>query len=108
MAWSTTRSDRRPSPTAGPARRPAPRAWPAPPRRSGSRRRGRGDGRLDGGLDRQNAMAVAETEVVIAAPMQGTIVSVDVVPGEAVHLGQQLLVIESMKMEHVVAAECDG
>jgi len=40
--------------------------------------------------------------------MQGTIVSVDVKPGDAVRPGQQLLVIESMKMEHVIAAEEGG
>ena len=40
--------------------------------------------------------------------MQGTIVSVDVRPGDAVRPGQQLLVIESMKMEHVIAAETGG
>ncbi|MBV8305119.1 MAG: biotin carboxylase [Acidimicrobiia bacterium] len=45
--------------------------------------------------------------LAVEAPMQGTIVSVDVRPGDAVRPGQQLVVIESMKMEHVIAAE-DG
>ena len=40
--------------------------------------------------------------------MQGTIVSVDVRPGETVASGQQLVVIESMKMEHVIAADQPG
>jgi acetyl-CoA carboxylase carboxyltransferase component len=40
--------------------------------------------------------------------MQGTIVSVDVRPGDSVAPGQQLLVIESMKMEHVIAADEGG
>jgi acetyl-CoA carboxylase carboxyltransferase component len=44
----------------------------------------------------------------VEAPMQGTIVSVDVRPGDVVSPGQQLLVIESMKMEHVIAAEEGG
>src|SRR5205807_5702832 len=44
----------------------------------------------------------------VEAPMQGTIVSVDVRPGDVVHPGQQLLVIESMKMEHVISAESGG
>jgi acetyl-CoA carboxylase carboxyltransferase component len=44
----------------------------------------------------------------VEAPMQGTIVSVDVRPGDTVAPGQQLLVIESMKMEHVIAAEEGG
>jgi acetyl-CoA carboxylase carboxyltransferase component len=45
---------------------------------------------------------------VVAAPMQGTVVSVDVAAGDTVRKGQQVLVLESMKMEHVVNAECDG
>jgi len=44
----------------------------------------------------------------VAAPMQGTVVSVDVREGDAVRIGQQLVVLESMKMEHVVAAETAG
>ncbi len=40
--------------------------------------------------------------------MQGTIVSIDVQPGDEVHAGQQLVVIESMKMEHVIAADHGG
>jgi acetyl-CoA carboxylase carboxyltransferase component len=44
----------------------------------------------------------------VEAPMQGTIVSVDVQKGDTVAPGQQLLVIESMKMEHVIAAEEGG
>jgi len=40
--------------------------------------------------------------------MQGTIVTVDVRPGQTVASGQQLLVIESMKMEHVIAADQPG
>ena len=44
----------------------------------------------------------------VEAPMQGTIVSVDVRGGDAVQAGQQLLVIESMKMEHVIAADVGG
>src|SRR5207302_7165208 len=44
----------------------------------------------------------------VEAPMQGTIVSVDVSPGDTVIPGQQLVVIESMKMEHVIAADDAG
>jgi acetyl-CoA carboxylase carboxyltransferase component len=40
--------------------------------------------------------------------MQGTVVSVDVAVGDAVAVGQQLVVLESMKMEHVIAAEEAG
>ncbi|MCK9520697.1 MAG: ATP-grasp domain-containing protein, partial [Dehalococcoidia bacterium] len=44
----------------------------------------------------------------VRAPLQGTIVSVDVREGDRVHRGQQLLVMEAMKMEHVIAAETSG
>jgi acetyl/propionyl-CoA carboxylase alpha subunit/acetyl-CoA carboxylase carboxyltransferase component len=42
--------------------------------------------------------------LVVRAPMQGTIVAVDVSPGDEVPAGAQLLVMEAMKMEHVIAA----
>ena len=44
----------------------------------------------------------------VDAPMQGTIVSVDVSPGQTVRAGQQLLLIESMKMHHAVESPSDG
>src|SRR5690349_8818235 len=40
--------------------------------------------------------------------MQGTVVSIEVSVGDSVHGGQALVVLESMKMEHVVAAEAAG
>jgi acetyl/propionyl-CoA carboxylase alpha subunit/acetyl-CoA carboxylase carboxyltransferase component len=42
--------------------------------------------------------------VMLAAPVQGTVVSLDVAVGDEVVAGQQVAVMESMKMEHVVAA----
>ena len=44
----------------------------------------------------------------VTAPMQGTIVVVDVEAGAAVRAGQQLMLIESMKMHHAIEAPCDG
>jgi acetyl-CoA carboxylase carboxyltransferase component len=44
----------------------------------------------------------------VASPLQGTVVSIDVADGDVVRAGQQLVVLESMKMEHVVAAEWSG
>ena len=46
--------------------------------------------------------------VPVPAPLQGTIVSLDVSEGDEVHVGQQLLIMESMKMEHVISAETSG
>lgn len=45
---------------------------------------------------------------LIRAPMPGSIVSVDVKPGDAVAKGQTLLVMESMKMETSLLAPRDG
>ena len=47
-------------------------------------------------------------DLAITAPMQGTVVSIDVAEGQTVHAGQAVVVIESMKMEHVVHAERSG
>ncbi|WP_406438506.1 ATP-grasp domain-containing protein [Streptomyces sp. NBC_01613] len=44
----------------------------------------------------------------VVAPLSGTVLSVDVCPGEPVRAGQQLLVLEAMKMEHVVRAPGSG
>jgi acetyl/propionyl-CoA carboxylase alpha subunit/acetyl-CoA carboxylase carboxyltransferase component len=49
-----------------------------------------------------------EGTLAILAPLQGTIVSVAVREGDPVQQGQQLLVMESMKMEHVIAANVSG
>ncbi|MBC7728277.1 MAG: carbamoyl-phosphate synthase large subunit, partial [Microbacteriaceae bacterium] len=46
--------------------------------------------------------------VPVNAPMLGTIVSVDVREGAHVQVGQQLLVMEAMKMQHVVSAPLGG
>src|SRR2546423_850033 len=44
----------------------------------------------------------------IASPLQGTIARIDVAAGDVVRAGQQVAVIESMKMEHVVSADVSG
>ncbi|MBC7498935.1 MAG: carbamoyl-phosphate synthase large subunit, partial [Herminiimonas sp.] len=46
--------------------------------------------------------------VAVNAPMQGSVVSIDVQAGDAVHSGQQLGVMEAMKMEHVITANASG
>jgi acetyl/propionyl-CoA carboxylase alpha subunit len=46
--------------------------------------------------------------LAVRAPLQGTIVSVDTREGAEVAQGTQLLVMEAMKMEHVVAAPASG
>jgi len=44
----------------------------------------------------------------VGAPMQGKVVSVDVKEGDKVHAGQQIAVLEAMKMEHLVHAAGSG
>jgi acetyl-CoA/propionyl-CoA carboxylase biotin carboxyl carrier protein len=44
----------------------------------------------------------------LAAPMPGTVTIVKVAKGDAVTAGQSLIVVEAMKMEHVIAAPHDG
>ena len=46
--------------------------------------------------------------IPVPAPMQGLVVILDVEQGELVRAGQQLGVLEAMKMEHVVASPAAG
>jgi acetyl/propionyl-CoA carboxylase alpha subunit/acetyl-CoA carboxylase carboxyltransferase component len=44
----------------------------------------------------------------LRAPLQGTVIGVQVAVGETVRRGQALMIMEAMKMEHVVIAEAAG
>ena len=46
--------------------------------------------------------------VGIRSPLQGRIVEIGVAEGDAVSIGQKLVVIEAMKMEHVITADHSG
>jgi acetyl-CoA carboxylase carboxyltransferase component len=46
--------------------------------------------------------------VQLRAPVQGTIVTIDVVVGQQVRAGQQVMLIESMKMHHAIEADDSG
>ncbi len=50
----------------------------------------------------------ADGATLVRAPILGTVVSVAAQVGDAVAEGSQLLVLEAMKLEHVVAAPCGG
>ncbi len=54
------------------------------------------------------AVDVPEGVYAVRAPLQGTIVTIDVAPGDAVREGRLLLVMNAMKMEHEVYAEASG
>jgi acetyl/propionyl-CoA carboxylase alpha subunit/acetyl-CoA carboxylase carboxyltransferase component len=51
---------------------------------------------------------VDEGDVSVRAPMQGTVISVEVSPGDVVHADQLVAVLEAMKMEHVITAGAGG
>jgi acetyl/propionyl-CoA carboxylase alpha subunit len=60
-------------------------------------------------VDQVAASSVDANDVgAVHAPIQGTIVAVDIKPGDTVRQGQQTFVMEAMKMEHIVAAACGG
>lgn len=54
------------------------------------------------------APAVAGEGKEVKAPMQGTILSVNVKNGDAVKKGQVLFILEAMKMENEIMAGDDG
>lgn len=53
-------------------------------------------------------VAAPAGSVGIPAPLQGTVVAISVADGDIVRPGQQIAVLEAMKMEHLVAAEQGG
>jgi acetyl/propionyl-CoA carboxylase alpha subunit len=59
-------------------------------------------------LERLAAQRQGATQDAIRAAMPGTLVTVRVSPGDAVVRGQELLVMESMKMETSLVAPRDG
>ena len=74
-----------PAPAAAPVSAPAPQAAaPAP------------------------AAAPSGAAKTIDAPLPGVIIEVSVKEGQAVKAGQKVAVLEAMKMENEIQAECDG
>ncbi|MFE6055142.1 acetyl/propionyl/methylcrotonyl-CoA carboxylase subunit alpha [Kitasatospora sp. NPDC056446] len=56
----------------------------------------------------ESAAGTAAHHGALTAPMPGTVTVVKTTAGETVRKGQPLLVLEAMKMEHVIAAPHDG
>lgn len=54
------------------------------------------------------APKAAGAGTTIKSPLPGIIISIDVKEGQAVKRGQKVAVIEAMKMENDILAECDG
>ncbi len=72
---------------------------------------GKGAGGAAGGAPQVLALddsALPPGTVAVRAPMQGTVVSYEVAPGDDVYVGQLVLIMEAMKMEHEVRAEVSG
>jgi len=59
-------------------------------------------------VDDEHATSEEDTAAALSAPMNGTIVTLLVEPGESVVAGTPLLIMEAMKMEHTVRAPADG
>ncbi len=57
---------------------------------------------------RDTALAAVDADNAVVAPIQGTVVTVSIAAGDEVHLGQPLLVMEAMKMEHVIESTMSG
>jgi len=49
-----------------------------------------------------------EGTVAVLAPLQGTIISTSISQGDEVYKGQELLIMDAMKMEHVIEAPISG
>ncbi len=62
----------------------------------------------DGAAGGTGAGTAPDHTTPVCTPMQGVIVCVNVAEGDTVYAGQQVAVIEAMKMEHIVTAEIDG
>ncbi len=58
--------------------------------------------------DAADDVAGPEGTTPLQAPMQGTIVSVSLAPGDIVLAGQEVMVMEAMKMQHAIAAREAG
>ncbi|MFP6736154.1 MAG: acetyl/propionyl/methylcrotonyl-CoA carboxylase subunit alpha [Rhodospirillales bacterium] len=59
-------------------------------------------------LDRMPEKIAADTSNLVLSPMPGMVVSIDVQKGQEVRVGDKVAVIEAMKMENQLFAECDG
>ncbi len=60
------------------------------------------------GASTTRAIVDEDAPGTVRSPLQGTIVSIEMQEGDLVHRGQQVIVIESMKMEHAISAPVSG
>lgn len=58
--------------------------------------------------DARRTLTIGADEALVASPLTGAVATIEQVPGVTVTAGDPLLILEVMKMEHVVAAEADA
>ncbi len=58
--------------------------------------------------DEVSAADAPEGTRPLRAPLQGTVIGVSVAEGDTVRAGQPLMIMEAMKMEHVITADVSG
>lgn len=61
-----------------------------------------------GSADDAELIDVPDGAEVVRAPMQAALHSLSVAPGDTVAKGQEIAIIEAMKMQHVLTAPCAG
>src|SRR5205085_12383154 len=62
----------------------------------------------DASFDAPAAAAGSAGDAELRVPFNGKVVAVHAQPGDAVRKGDTLVIVESMKLEHVIAAARDG
>jgi acetyl/propionyl-CoA carboxylase alpha subunit/acetyl-CoA carboxylase carboxyltransferase component len=63
---------------------------------------------VDGDTVAAASITAPPNTISIPAPMQGTVLSIDVKEGMLIRAGQTIAILEAMKMEHVIAADRGG
>src|SRR5258708_1422832 len=56
----------------------------------------------------EGGMAGPEGAILVPAPLQGTIINIAAAVGKALRVGDPVVIMESMKMEHVIGAPISG
>jgi len=56
----------------------------------------------------EKAIEAPEGTVPVTSPMQGLVVSIEVKEGDEVAIGQKLVILEAMKMQHVISSDRSG
>jgi acetyl/propionyl-CoA carboxylase alpha subunit len=52
--------------------------------------------------------ASASQNPIVSSPMPGKVIKIAVKQGQEVKVGDTLVIVEAMKMEHSIVAPCDG